>query len=201
MKIILLFVVLCLSVLVNGSRHNHHSHSGRHNHHSHGDHIGYYWDDYKRNRLLKGVVAGKDIRNKEIYIGIAKHVEGNKEFLVPGVIYPWDAEEHMTYEWNKGPQTVTEGFRMLYSDYLDHMVWIQTNANDVRHLIHDKELISAGYDEEHNKYYIGRIQIDGLYYAGKIIISNIDDKNGFHCLTKTGYLHTNEFEVLTHQMK
>lgn len=194
MKIILLFVVLCLSVLVYGGRH-------KHNHQSHSGHIGYYWDDFKIVRLFKALAVGQDIHNKDIYIGLAKHAEGNREFLVPGVIYKSDPETHMIYEWNKSPQKVTEGFRVLYSDYPDHMVWLQTNTNDVKHLVHDKELISAGYDEEHNKYYIGRIQIDGHYYPGKIIISNNDNKNGFHCLTNTGYHHTNEFEVLTHEMK
>ncbi|KAB0801888.1 hypothetical protein PPYR_04074 [Photinus pyralis] len=193
MKLIIISITfLSLSLLARGSKHHGPNYK---------DHIGFYWEDFEKTRIMKGVVGGKDARNRHTYIGLTKHLEGNKELLVPGVIYPWDLEPYMVYEWNERPKKIIADFKMLYTNYPDHMTWIKTNTSDIRQLVREKELISAGYDTRHRKYYIGRIPMNDNLILGKIIISNNGDNDGFFAFSKSGYHHAMEFEVLVHELK
>ncbi|KAF5292125.1 hypothetical protein FQA39_LY14080 [Lamprigera yunnana] len=188
-----LLLSLLLTVLVYG--HRHHGHNDQHGHHE--DHIGFYWDDYNENTIKHAVQGGKDTHDKITYIGQAKHDCNGKQCVLPGIVYP--DVNLMVYEWDKKPQRLNSNFKILCTHYPDHMKWIKTNTDDIKKLIHEKELIPGGIDENLNKIYIGRVQTDGGLLVGKVITT--DDAAGFYAVAHVGYVHENNFEVLAHVMQ
>ncbi|KAK4883653.1 hypothetical protein RN001_006972 [Aquatica leii] len=183
--------VLALIFLVHTLVHGHHHHG------HHDDHIGFFWEDYTENSLAHAVKGGTDEHDKITYIGQSKHVVDGKEVLIPGTIYPSDKS---IYEWNTNSQRVTKHFKILCTNYPDHMEWFSTDTEKVKKLLHEIELIEGGVDEHHNKIYIGRIKANDNLLLGKVLITN-DDHAGYYTTTETGDIHSTSFEILSHVMR
>ncbi|KAF2895658.1 hypothetical protein ILUMI_10517 [Ignelater luminosus] len=126
----------------------------------------YCWRDYDGTIPTDAMAHGLDSQGKPVYVGQALY----QDKLIPGQIYTND--RNVYFEWNGEEISTYKNVKILCSKHADKFEWVQTTKNKIVLLV-NKILIKGGYESQYTTY-IGRKEVNGVTYLGKIVCSTDD---------------------------
>ncbi|XP_044260902.1 uncharacterized protein LOC123008908 [Tribolium madens] len=128
----------------------------------------YYWRDFIGGEVPRdAIVAGQNIKNKNIYIGQA-YV--NKSGLITGEIFSGVTEVYIPMD---GIQKIDKNIKILCGTQ-QNLYWMPTNGSSLSSLLVNHIAVTGGYEyatgqDYQGILYIGRLKYNGEYKIGKIV--------------------------------